>query len=111
MNFSILKENLALKKPVYQQDPYYGYNASLYEASNVVDGLKSDLSYSGGQCMYSGGRQTAIWWVNLTGILSIHHVTIHYMTLNAPWGMPLIINIVCEIILKHLEVHFDIDTF
>nr|XP_022309930.1 uncharacterized protein LOC111115470 [Crassostrea virginica] len=83
---SLAYENLALKKPTYQQDPYYGSDASLYEASNAVDGLKSDLSDYGGQCVYSGGGQTVTWWVNLTSILSIHHITIYYMTYNAPWG-------------------------
>ncbi|XP_078327318.1 uncharacterized protein LOC144623098 [Crassostrea virginica] len=80
---SLAYENLALKKPTYQQHSYYG---SYYEASNAVDGLKSNLTYSGGQCMLSGGGETATWWVNLTSILSIHHITIYYMTHNAPWG-------------------------
>ena len=106
--FVLFKENLALKKPTNQQYTYYG---SELEASNAVDGLKSNLSYSGGQCMFSGGGQNATLWVNLTSILSIHHITIYHMTLNAPWGMHLIINIVCEIISEQLKVHFDIDAF
>ena len=107
-DFFFIKENLALKKPTYEQYSYYG---SLLEASNVVDGLKSNLTYNGGQCMLSGGGETATWWVNLTSILSIHHITIYYMTYNAPWGMQLIINIVYVINLEQLEVHFDIDAF
>nr|XP_022310014.1 adhesion G protein-coupled receptor L4-like [Crassostrea virginica] len=63
------------------------YHASLSEASNAVDGLKSDLSYWGGQCAFSDyGKQTATWWVNLTSVHSIHYVTIYYMTNNWPWG-------------------------
>ncbi|XP_078327322.1 uncharacterized protein LOC144623100 [Crassostrea virginica] len=83
---SLAYENLALKKPTYQGHLTCGSNASLYDASNAVDGLKSDLSISGGQCVCYGGGQTTTWWVNLTSILSIHHVTIYYMTDNYPWG-------------------------
>ena len=92
MNLFSFKENLALKKPTYQQYMFPGYDASLYEASNAVDGLKSDLSFHGGQCVCSaGGQRTATWWVNLTSILSIHHVTIYYMTNNNTWGMQLLL--------------------
>nr|XP_022303772.1 uncharacterized protein LOC111111224 isoform X2 [Crassostrea virginica] len=84
---SLAYENIALRKPAYQQNQLIGYNASLTKASNAVDGLKSDLSLPGGQCSYSAyGEQTATWWVNLTSILSIHSVTIYYMTHNVPWG-------------------------
>ncbi|XP_078327321.1 uncharacterized protein LOC111115469 [Crassostrea virginica] len=83
---SLAYENLALKKPTYQQYPIGGSYASLYQASNAVDGLKSDLSAGGGQCVHSNGGQTATWWVDLTSILSIHHITIYYMTENYPWG-------------------------
>ena len=95
-DFLLFKENIALGKPAYQQSQYIGNDASLAEASNAVDGLKSNLSYWGGQCAYSDyDKQTATWWVNLTSILSIHYVTIYYLTENAPWGMQLIINILC----------------
>lgn len=53
-----------------------------------MDGLKSDLSYLGGQCVYSMvSKDTATWWVNLLDIASIHHVTIYFMTGNQPFGM------------------------
>ena len=94
MTFLSFKENLALKKPTYQQDPVHWHDWSLFEASNAVDGLKSNLSISGGQCVLTTGGETATWWVNLNSICSIHHVTIYYMTNNALWGMQLIINIV-----------------
>ena len=111
-DFLLFKENIALRKPAYQQNQDIGNDASLSEASNAVDGLKSDLSYWGGQCAFSDyGKQTATWWVNLTSILSIHYVTIYYMTLNEPWGMELIINIVYVIISEQLQIHFDIDAF
>ena len=111
-DFLLFKENIALRKPAYQQNQDIRYNASLTEASNAVDGLKSDLSSWGGQCAYSGFyKQTATWWVNLTSILSIHYVTIYYMTNNRPWGMQLIINIVYVLISEQPEVHYDIDAF
>lgn len=79
--------NVTLKKPAYQQ---YQWNPgdSRSEASNVVDGLKSDLSLFGGQCVASGNnRETATWWVNLTSIHSVHHITIYHRTDNMPWGV------------------------
>uniref|UniRef100_K1QN53 Uncharacterized protein n=1 Tax=Magallana gigas TaxID=29159 RepID=K1QN53_MAGGI len=57
-----------------------------WDASNAVDGRKSDLSSSGGQCAISYVKQTATWWVNLTTIHSIHHITIFFLTNNKPWG-------------------------
>ena len=57
-------------------------------ASNAVDGLKSYLEYNGGQCVISADRQySATWWVNLTEVLSIHHITIYYRTGNLSFGM------------------------
>uniref|UniRef100_A0A8W8MSS1 Uncharacterized protein n=1 Tax=Magallana gigas TaxID=29159 RepID=A0A8W8MSS1_MAGGI len=40
-------ENIALHKPAFQQYPFIDGEAS-YDASRAVDGLKSDLSWSGG---------------------------------------------------------------
>ncbi|XP_052695874.1 scavenger receptor class F member 2-like [Crassostrea angulata] len=73
------KVNVALNKPAYQQ--YQSYDDTL-DASNAVDGRKSDLSWDSGQCAASYSRQTATWWVNLTRIHSIHHITIYFMTNN-----------------------------
>ena len=102
-DFLLIKENLAFKKPTYQQYLVGGSVTSLYDASNAVDGLKSNLSISGGQCAFSGGSQTVTCWVNLTSILSIHYVTIYYMTNNSPWGMQLItcINYCYKMISEH----------
>ena len=111
-DFLLFKENIALRKPAYQQNQLNGYDALLTKASNAVDGLKSILSPFGGQCAYSAHhKQAATWWVNLTSIDSIHYVIIYYMTGNVPWGMQLIINIVCVLNSEQLEVHFDIDAF
>ena len=84
-------ENIALNKSSYQQYPYPEIPALpsfLTEASNAVDGLKSNLSVFGGQCAQSGNnQQNATWWENLTSILSIHHITIYYRTENRQWGL------------------------
>ena len=82
-----MTENIALNKPAYQHYRYTGVSAALSQASNAVDGLKSNLSEQGGECVISGRKKTATWWVNLTDILSIHHLRIYYRTENEPWGM------------------------
>uniref|UniRef100_K1R1S2 Scavenger receptor class F member 2 n=1 Tax=Magallana gigas TaxID=29159 RepID=K1R1S2_MAGGI len=52
-------------------------------ANHVVDGLKTDPSLDGGQCAATTlGKQTSTWWVDLTSIHSIHHITIYFMTIN-----------------------------
>nr|XP_022308872.1 uncharacterized protein LOC111114722 isoform X2 [Crassostrea virginica] len=80
-------ENLALKKPTYQENRFTGLLVELSGASNAVDGLKSNLAYNGGQCVISESRQySATWWVNLTKVLGIHHITIYYRTDNLPFG-------------------------
>lgn len=82
----IFTVNIALNKPAYMQYQYRpGDNK--FDASNAVDRRKSDLRLSGGQCTTSDPhKQTATWWVNLTSIQSIHHITIFYMTGNGIWG-------------------------
>eukprot|EP00105_Crassostrea_gigas_P043578 XP_019927726.1 PREDICTED: protein jagged-1b isoform X2 [Crassostrea gigas] len=77
--------NVALNKPAYQQYPVLGLYDK-WDASNAVDGHKSNLSSGGGQCAISYVSQTATWWVNLTTIHSIHHITIYFRTNNEPWG-------------------------
>nr|XP_034320329.1 uncharacterized protein LOC105337019 isoform X7 [Crassostrea gigas] len=75
--------NVALYKPAYVQYQFQPGN-DRYDASNAVDGLKSDLSMGGGQCAISNWRQTATWWVNLTTIHSIRNITIYFRTDNQP---------------------------
>ena len=83
-----MADNVALNKPTHQQYRYIGLDASLTQASNAVDGLKSDFEVWGGQCVISeNDKQTATWWVNLTSILSIHHIKIYYRTGNVEWGI------------------------
>ena len=84
---SVFIVNIALNKPTYQEYRFTGLSKNLTQASNAVDGLKSNLSVWEGQCVISDiNQQTATWWVNLTSILSIQHITIYYRTDNANWG-------------------------
>lgn len=78
--------NIALNKPAHLQHPLKP-NDNTHNASNAVDGRKSDLTWDGGQCSASAGKDTATWWINLTDIRSIHHITIYYMVGQRPWGM------------------------
>lgn len=56
-------------------------------SDNAVDGNKTDLSHTGGQCAISAdGHKTAWWWVDLGDMSSIINITIYYRTDNAPWG-------------------------
>ncbi|XP_078330559.1 uncharacterized protein LOC111115548 [Crassostrea virginica] len=80
-------ENLALHKPAYQQYPYMGDVLESVNASDAVDGVTTYLNASEEHCVLSDERQeTATWWVNLTRISSIHHITIYYMTGKTEWG-------------------------
>ncbi|XP_078327338.1 uncharacterized protein LOC111114405 isoform X2 [Crassostrea virginica] len=86
-SISFAYENIALNKPAYQENPFTVLDEALTQASNAVDGLKSDLRAWGGQCVISqNDLKTATWGVNLTSILSIHHMRIYYRTGNIPWG-------------------------
>lgn len=78
--------NIALNKPANLQHPLIP-DDNIHNASNAVDGRKSNLTWDGGQCSASAARETATWWVNLTGIRSIHHITIYYMVGQRPWGI------------------------
>lgn len=79
-------ENVALNKPVFQLHPYIKLNKT-FDANNAVDGLKSDLSWSGGQCAVSAlEKEIAAWWVNLGSLYIIHHITVYFRTNNAIWG-------------------------
>lgn len=81
----ILTVNVALKKPTYQQYPAR-QGDDKYDSGNAVDGLKADLTWNGGQCVFSASRETATWWVNLITIYSIRHITIHFMTGGFEFG-------------------------
>lgn len=81
--FFVLSDNVALNKQTYQQYPYTPGDDT-YNANNAVDGRKSNPNVRGGQCAASYLKQTATWWVNLTTIHSIHHITIYLSMDNVP---------------------------
>lgn len=66
--------NLALKKPTFEQNPL---SDTLANSSNAVDGLKSNLVYSGGECSSSMPGRSATWWVNLTTVYSINNIRVY----------------------------------
>ena len=83
--FSFL-ENLALNKPTWQQYPFPG-RETIWGAAKAVDGLYTDLSAGGDQCVISDQmKPTAEWRVDLMAILSVHHIMIHYRTDGLSWG-------------------------
>jgi hypothetical protein len=100
--------NLALYRPAWQYNQHY-IGDDKYHASNAVDGRKSILGASGGQCVISGNhQQIATWRVDLQGILSINYITIYYRTENAAFGKQLSIffkDFVPFIRLQRLKVH------
>ncbi|XP_052694213.1 uncharacterized protein LOC128172455 [Crassostrea angulata] len=78
-------ENVALHKPAFQLHPY-DRNNKTFDATNAVDGLKSDLSWTGGQCAVSAlGKEIAAWWVNLGRLHIIDHITVYFKTNNGIW--------------------------
>ncbi|XP_056002938.1 receptor-type tyrosine-protein phosphatase alpha-like isoform X5 [Ostrea edulis] len=76
-------DNVALGKTAKQLNPYPN---KPWGAERAVDGLKSKFTATGRQCTISNNyKQRAKWWVDLGGVLSIRHITIHYRTDNLAW--------------------------
>ncbi|XP_056003598.1 receptor-type tyrosine-protein phosphatase kappa-like [Ostrea edulis] len=86
LRLSTAYENIALNKPAWQLHQY-GPGNDIFNASNAVDGFKSNLTAWGGQCAISNNdKKIATWRVDLEDILSIRHITIYYRTGNAAWN-------------------------
>lgn len=67
---------------------------SYYSADRAVDGLKSDLSFSGGQCAASENSQTAKLDVDPGEILCVQHILIQYATRNRMWSTYLFVDLI-----------------
>lgn len=96
-------DNIALRKIAWQLYPYEALELrDSLNASNAVDGLKSNLSFSGKQCTQSANYQyEAQWRVDLGSVLGIHHITIYYRTDNVLWGK----YHKCSVIFSHTHTH------
>nr|XP_022310196.1 protein draper-like isoform X2 [Crassostrea virginica] len=75
-------ENLALNKTVWEDRPW-GDATVGWRGDKAVDGLYTNRSANGGQCVIpENGRRTATWRVDLGGVVSISHIDIYYRTGN-----------------------------
>ncbi|XP_061180694.1 uncharacterized protein LOC133189316 [Saccostrea echinata] len=75
--------NIALRKPAWQQ---YMFPSSSWGADKAVDGKYSIRTAAGEQCTISdNNKRTATWWVDVGGVLSIHHITIYFRTDDLLW--------------------------
>ncbi|XP_056002241.1 multiple epidermal growth factor-like domains protein 10 isoform X7 [Ostrea edulis] len=84
MEFIHCYENLALRRPAWQQHNYSGREMQ-WGAAKAVDGLYTDRSAGGNQCTQSNNRQTtATWRVDLESVVSISHIDFYYRTDNLP---------------------------
>lgn len=76
------KENLALSKPTWEQNPWPDLSRD-FGSANAVDGWYENRGHTGGQCTISNeGSYTAIWRVDLESVVSISHIKIFYRTDN-----------------------------
>lgn len=101
--FSI-SANIALGKNACQSSDYNGNT----RAEKAVDGLKSDLSYSSGECAIADIEQkTVMWRVDLGVISSIQNITIYYRTENLFWSK-IISSLYQRYILKYKNVNTNV---
>lgn len=80
-------ENVGFNKSAWEQYPY-NHPYIQWGAERAVDGLYSDLTAAGGQCVISAnGKSTAELRVDLERIHIIHHSVIFYRTEHIDSGI------------------------
>lgn len=78
------KENLALGKPSWEQNPWPNLNQG-YGTANAVDGKYNNRVATGKQCTISADQKyTAEWRVDLGTLVSISYINIYYRTDKYP---------------------------
>lgn len=81
-----MTENIALNKEAWERFPWKNIILG-WGTQRAVDGRKSNLSASGGECTISAERKaTAEWRVDLGEILNIYRIFIQHRTDELPWG-------------------------
>ena len=97
------KENLALRRPVWEDRPWKGKED--WRGNKAVDGLYDNRSALGGQCVISENfARTATWRVDLGDVVSISHIDFYFRTDNRPRNIK-IINFNTSNVIDHLYVH------
>ena len=80
-----IEENIALKKPTWQQYPFSSFHSG---SDLAVDGRKTNLTYSGGECVLSANfKSTTEWRVDLRKVSLIQYIVIHFRTDGLKWGI------------------------
>lgn len=82
--FTFFVENLAaLHRPTTELYPFSSKNPS----GKLVDGMKSNLAYAGGQCTATlENKEIAMWRVDLERISQVERIVVYARTDNKKWG-------------------------
>lgn len=81
--FTFFVENLALHRPTTELYPFSSKNPS----GKLVDGMKSNLAYAGGQCTATlENKEIAMWKVDLERISQVERIVVYARTDNKKWG-------------------------
>nr|XP_034319110.1 uncharacterized protein LOC105334073 isoform X2 [Crassostrea gigas] len=77
-----VRKNLALHRPTTELYPFSSKNPS----GKLVDGMKSNLAYAGGQCTATlENKEIAMWRVDLERISQVERIVVYARTDNKKW--------------------------